>query len=175
MTDLFVQPKPRIYTYEAMFMISQAEAARLGPAVELITSIVTRSGGEILAMRKWDERRLTYEIDKQKRACYILVYFRSLGETPGKIEHEVNLDERIMRVLVVKADHLSDEEIAVQDDRQGLVTEARLRAERGEEMDAKSAAVKLGAPEEDEDGEDDSPEDAAPEGQEGMDGEDAAG
>jgi len=28
-------------------------------------------------MRKWDERRLAYEIKKQKRGLYILCYFKA--------------------------------------------------------------------------------------------------
>jgi Ribosomal protein S6 len=114
-------------------------------------------------MRKWDERRLAFEIDKQKRGTYILAYANVPGDQVGHIERDVQISERLLRVLIVKADHLTAEEIAAQDDRQGLAVEAKLRAERGaaEEAETKSGKMRIGAPE---------PEKADDEG--GSDGED---
>ena len=132
--------------YEAMFLISQHEAASLGSAVEHIEEIINRSGGEIVAMRKWDERRLAYEIEKQKRGCYILAFVRGPGSCVAEIERLVNISERIMRVLVLRADHLTEEEIATHDDRSGLITEARAREERRGAEESKTSGVKLGAP-----------------------------
>ena len=53
--------------YECMFLISQGEAANLHAVVEHIGEILGKGGAEILALKKWDERRLAYEIEKQKR------------------------------------------------------------------------------------------------------------
>ncbi len=63
--------------YESMFLISQAEAADLKSAIAHIEEVLHRGDAEVVAMRKWDERRLAYEIDKQRRGVYILCYFRS--------------------------------------------------------------------------------------------------
>jgi small subunit ribosomal protein S6 len=120
-------------TYESMFLISQAEAADLNGIVAHIEEILRRGHAEVLAMRKWDERRLAYEIDKQRRGLYILCYFRAPTEHVAHIERDCNLTERILRVLILRADHLTDEEIASNDDRDGLSTEARLRAARAAE------------------------------------------
>ena len=106
--------------YEAMFLISQGEAADMNSIVEHLNEIFARSNAEVVAMRKWDERRLTYEIDKQRRAVYILCYFRAQTGAIARFERDCTLSERIMRVLVLKADHLSDEEIAAEDDRSSL-------------------------------------------------------
>ena len=116
--------------YESMFLISQAEAADLQGAVAHIEEILRRGDAEVVSMRKWDERRLAYEIDKQRRGVFILCYFRSPTNTISHIERDCTLSERIMRVMILTADHLSDEEIAAQDDRVGLVNEAKLRAEK---------------------------------------------
>lgn len=57
------------------------------------------------------------------------------------------ISDKIMRLMVTTADHLTDEEIAVNDDRKGLETEAKFKAEQGEVEDSKKAAtVRLGAP-----------------------------
>lgn len=151
-------PEPiRIGTYEVMFVISQAEAADLAGVVEHIDGLFARNGAERLAMRKWDERRLAYEIDKQKRAVYLLAYFRLPTDRLGGFERDCNLSERILRFLIIKADHLTAEEIASADAREELAIEARLRAERAAEREASSSAggvVSLGAPTRDDPGTD---------------------
>jgi small subunit ribosomal protein S6 len=120
----------RISVYEAMFLINQSEAADFNGAIAHIEEILHRGQAELVSMRKWDERRLAYEIDKQRRGVYILTYFRAPTKSVAHIERDCNLSERIMRVLILSAEHLTDEEIASQNDREGLKVEARLRAER---------------------------------------------
>ena len=65
----------RTSNYEGMFVIGQAAAADFGGAIAHVRQSIEKHGGSIIAMKKWDERRLAYEIDKQKRAVYLLVYF----------------------------------------------------------------------------------------------------
>ncbi|MFG0244053.1 MAG: 30S ribosomal protein S6 [Phycisphaerales bacterium JB054] len=127
--------------YEAMFLVSQSEAADLGSIVARIEEILHRSGAEIVAMKKWDERRLAYEIEKQRRGVYFLVYFRAPTTAVAGIERDCNLGERIMRVMILNAEHLSDEEIALQDDRAGLGVEANLRRQEAEKAAAAEAAA----------------------------------
>ncbi len=120
-------PGRREYTYEAMFLLSQAVAADLGGAVDHVKEILARSQAEILAMRKWDDRRLAYEIDGQKRGVYILVYFKAFNDQLAHLERDCNLSEKILRMLILRADHLSTEEIQAADGRKELETEIRLR------------------------------------------------
>lgn len=144
MPEATVKTKP----YEAMFLLSQAVAADLSGAIEHIRGILDRSGATVVAMRKWDERRLAYEIDKQKRGFYLLVYFTGTGDIAGRIEAECNLSERIMRVLITTADHLTDEEIAHHDDRDTLFAEAKMRSERSPDAEeSRGTGARLGAPE----------------------------
>ncbi|VAX42639.1 hypothetical protein MNBD_PLANCTO03-1487 [hydrothermal vent metagenome] len=127
--------------YESMFLINQAEAADLQGAVAHIEEILCRGDAEVVSMRKWDERRLAFEIDKQRRGVFILCYFRSPTNTIAHIERDCTLSERIMRVMIMTADHLSEEEIAAQDDRVGLVNEAKLRAEKAATEAERAAPV----------------------------------
>lgn len=121
----------RVFNYEGMFLLSQAVATDLNGAVGHIREAIERAGGKIIAMKKWDERRLAYEIDKQKRGVYILVYFSAPAKNMGQIERSFNLSEKVMRHLVIRADHLTVEEMQLQDAQKELEIEARLRAERG--------------------------------------------
>ncbi len=99
--------------YEGMFLIDSAEAAKdWDGIIELITKILTKTDAEIVSIRKWDERPLAYSIRRCTRGTYILVYFRVEGPKISEIEHDVQLSERIMRALILKADHLTEEDIA---------------------------------------------------------------
>ena len=50
----------RINSYEVMFLISQAEATDFAGVIEHIDNLFQRAGAEVVAMQKWDERRLAY-------------------------------------------------------------------------------------------------------------------
>lgn len=122
--------KGRKYNYEAMFLLSQAQAADLGAAVEHLKEVIKHAGAELLAMKKWDERRLAYEVDKQKRGTYILSYFASDPVNVASIERSCNLSERILRTLITRCDHLTLDQIKATDGQQDLATEAELRRGR---------------------------------------------
>ena len=93
-------------------------------------TIMARGHAEILAMRKWDERRLAYEIRGQKRGTYILLYFKAPGKDVAHIERDCNLSERVLRTLILRADHMTEEQMRSADARKELEIEAKLRAER---------------------------------------------
>jgi small subunit ribosomal protein S6 len=132
-------PEKRTYTYEAMFLIGQAAAADLSGVIEHIKEILARGHAEIIAMRKWDERRLAYEIKKQKRGLYILCYFKAPNTDLPHIERDCNLSEKVLRALILRADHLTPDEMAAADGRVELETEAKLRAKALAEQPAQPA------------------------------------
>jgi small subunit ribosomal protein S6 len=123
-------PPTRTYAYEAMFLISQAVAADLSGAVAHINELLARAHAEVIAMRKWDERRLAYEIKKQKRGLYILAYFKAPNTSIAHLERDCNLSEKILRAMILRADHLTEDEMRAADAREALETEAKLRATR---------------------------------------------
>jgi small subunit ribosomal protein S6 len=134
-------PAIRTYTYECMFLLSQAVAADLAGALEHINAVLGRAKAEVLAMRKWDERRLAYEIDKQKRGVYILCYFKAPANLMSHFERDCNLSEKILRVMILRADHLSPDEIQARDGRDQLATEAKLRASEPPRTESVSAGA----------------------------------
>lgn len=138
----------RTGTYEVMFLASQAAAASFGDLVAHINHLLERANAEVVAMKKWDDRRLAYEIDKQKRGVYILAYINCPTDMVAHLERDVQISDQLLRVLVTSAEHLTEEEIKAHDDRTGLDTEAKLRAEQGDTADSEgSSKVRLGAPE----------------------------
>jgi small subunit ribosomal protein S6 len=123
-------PVKKTYQYEGMFLLGQAVAADFSGAIAHIKEIIARGHGQILAMKKWDERRLAFEIRGQKRGVYILVYFTAPGPDVAHIERDCNLSEKILRTLILRADHLSAEEVQTFDGQKELEIEAKMRAER---------------------------------------------
>jgi small subunit ribosomal protein S6 len=111
-----------------MFLLGQAAAADLTGSLEHIRELFNRNKCEVLAMRKWDERRLAYEVKKQKRGLYILAYFKAPGPNMTHFERDCNLSEKLLRTLVLRADHLTHDEITAADARDALETEAKMRA-----------------------------------------------
>ncbi|RMH26498.1 MAG: 30S ribosomal protein S6 [Planctomycetota bacterium] len=130
----------RTHHYEIMCLLRQTAAADLGAAVDHIRETLTRHGGEILAMSKWDERRLAYEIEKQKRGAYILTYATLPTASLAAIERDFNLSEIVLRYILLRADHLTVEEMQATDARQALADEIALRAERQREREEAKAA-----------------------------------
>jgi ribosomal protein S6 len=98
--------------YEAMFLLPGAAAAELEGSIKLVRDIVERHHGKILVIKKWDERKLAYEVTRQKRGLFILCYYQGPGASVAAIERDVNLSDQILRVLVTMADFLNPEEMA---------------------------------------------------------------
>jgi small subunit ribosomal protein S6 len=98
--------------YEGMFLVDSALAGSNWDGVNnAIKTILERVGAEIVSIRKWDDRKLAYEIHGKGRGVYILTYFRANGERIKEIEKAVQLSEQIMRVLILNAEHMTAEDI----------------------------------------------------------------
>lgn len=127
------QSKGRRFNYEAMFLASPAEAADLGGLVNHLKEVIARGDAELISLKKWDERRLAYEIKKNKRGVYFLAYFSCDPVNIEVIERACNLSERILRVLFTRADHLTLDEMKAADGQADLAAEAELRRAEPEE------------------------------------------
>ena len=97
-------------TYEAMFLLGPA-GAEPEKALALCRTPIERHGGSILVLKKWDERKLAYEVQGQKRGTYIIAFFTAPHASVALIERDVRLSDEILRVLVLKADHLNKTEM----------------------------------------------------------------
>lgn len=115
--------------YEGMFLFPQTAATNLQAAVDHVKMLLDRAGAQIISMRKWDERRLAYEIKGNKRGVYFLVYFRVAGSKLAFLERDCNLSEELLRVMITRADHIPLEQMEAVDGQAELADEIRLRRE----------------------------------------------
>jgi len=100
-------------TYEAMFLVDTAQATSNWEGVlSEINTLLGRAEAEVIGVHKWEENRLCYEIKGCKRGTYVLSYFHALPDAIQGLERDIQINEIILRVLVLRADHVSPEEMA---------------------------------------------------------------
>ena len=97
-------------TYEVMFLVD-AGAPSFEIACEPVNAMLARAGAKILSLKPWDERKLCYEIEGRKRGLYILCYVEMDAAKVIEFEHDCQLNEKILRILVLRKDKLTQEQI----------------------------------------------------------------
>lgn len=137
--------------YEGMFLFPQSQMGNLQAALDHLKDILRRGEAELISMRKWDERRLAYEIKGNKRGVYFLAYFKAPPMALRRIERSCNLSEMLLRSMITRADHLARDQMEAADGAAELADEIKLRAQE-------SAAEAARADRESPDQPDDSPE-----------------
>jgi small subunit ribosomal protein S6 len=100
----------RSNVYEAMIIFDSNRYARerAGMPAE-VEKMIQAGGGEVLVSRLWEERRLAYAINGQRKGAYWLIYFRGPSTMLTALNREWEINEGILRHLVLKVHpHLVD-------------------------------------------------------------------
>ncbi len=101
--------------YEGLFLVDSGLAAQdWQKMLDEVQRVMDRAGAEIVSLKKWDDRRMAYEIQGKVRGTYILVYFNCDTEKVKGIERDVQLSEILMRVMILRTDKMSDKDIEKQ-------------------------------------------------------------
>jgi small subunit ribosomal protein S6 len=91
--------------YEGMFILDSNRYSRDSAAVSgQIPEIIQKLGGEILASRLWEERRLAYPVNGHRKGTYWLTYFKLDGNQLANLNRQCQLSESILRTLILKVD-----------------------------------------------------------------------
>ncbi len=98
--------------YEGMFLFDNATMHQWSEIDAEVRRLCDRIGAELLVCLKFDERKLAYEVDKRKRGTYVLTYFDADPNRIVDLERDVQLNEVVLRVLVLRADSLKEERLA---------------------------------------------------------------
>jgi small subunit ribosomal protein S6 len=100
----------RLNVYEAMIIFDSNRYARerAGMPAE-VEKMIQAGAGEVLVSRLWEERRLAYAINGQRKGTYWLIYFRGPSSMLTALNREWEINEGILRHLVLKVHpHLVD-------------------------------------------------------------------
>ncbi|HEY5313731.1 MAG TPA: 30S ribosomal protein S6 [Pirellulales bacterium] len=91
--------------YEGMFILDSNRYGRDPSGVSSqISDLVTKLGGTMLVSRLWEERRLAYAINGQRKGTYWLTYFRLEGTKLATLNRECQINDNMVRSLVLKVD-----------------------------------------------------------------------
>jgi len=134
--------------YEGLFLVDSGEAAADWKGINnTIEKTLAKADAEIVSTKKWDERRLAYDIDGKSRGTYILTYFRGDPAKIGAIEKAVQLSEQIMRMLILRTDKMSAEDMEKASPLPTTETaDVATGAEKPARADAKIETVRASAP-----------------------------
>jgi small subunit ribosomal protein S6 len=69
-----------------------------------ISELITKRNGTVLVSRLWEERRLAYPINGQRKGTYWITYFNMDSTELATLNREIQLNENILRAMVLKID-----------------------------------------------------------------------
>ena len=78
-------------------------------AINKITDVIVKSGGEVLSTDNWGKKKLAYEISKHKMGIYVLFLFKAEASTPKKIEDYFKIFDPVLKFIIIK---LSKKQVA---------------------------------------------------------------
>ena len=94
----------RNQSYETIFVVTTANGDDAVKAtVEKFTTLIA-SNGEISQVNDWGKRRLAYPINDLTEGYYTLVYFTAPASFAAELERRYNIDDNILRAIVLKDD-----------------------------------------------------------------------
>jgi PTH1 family peptidyl-tRNA hydrolase len=98
-----IRARSSVAKYEGMFLIDNS---RVKPdpesCVGAVNDLLGRHRANVVRTDRWDERKLAYEINKQKRATYVLSHFELEPKEVIELRRDVNLNENFLRALILR-------------------------------------------------------------------------
>jgi len=91
--------------YEGLFIFDANRCAREPANVSgQLATMIQKHGGMVLASRLWEERRLAYPINGQRKGTYWLTYFKIDSSQIEPMRRECQINENVLRELMLKID-----------------------------------------------------------------------
>lgn len=101
-----------INAYECLFITDLTGGTEAAEAVANKFVERIEKNGEIIDVTTWGKRRLEYPINDKNEGYYTIVTFRAPSEYPAELERRLNIDEAVMRNLILKLDEAEAEKVA---------------------------------------------------------------
>jgi len=101
-----------VNSYECLFLIDPTKASTDMDGIKgQLHGTLEKYGAEILASRKWDDRKLAYPIRGHKKGVYHLTFFKADSKKMSEIDHDFRLNEFILRHMISVIDPKWQEEM----------------------------------------------------------------
>ena len=95
--------------YESVFLarpditVEQAEGL-----ADSFTKTIEDQGGKVVTQENWGLRGLTYRINKNRKAHYVMLNIDAPGPAIHEMERLMRINEDVIRYLTIKVDELND-------------------------------------------------------------------
>lgn len=91
--------------YEVMYILTpDLEEEQVNENIEWAKSIIESNNGKVEELKKWDRRRLAYEIDDYQEGQYMLGYFYGDIQTTSELERSFKLKDQVLRYMIIRVD-----------------------------------------------------------------------
>ncbi len=118
-----------INSYECLFIVDVTVGDDATNATVNKFMSLVEANPEVVDVAKWGKRRLAYPINDMPEGYYVVVTFKSAPEFPSEMDRLFNIDETIMRSMIVKLDYDAAEKKAAKLAAAEEATEAVAEAE----------------------------------------------
>src|SRR5258708_34374606 len=91
--------------YEHVFLARQdASTQQVEELTTQMTGIVAQLGGKVVKMENWGVRSLTYRMNKNRKAHFVLLNIDGPSAAVAEIERQERISEDVIRYLTVRVD-----------------------------------------------------------------------
>ena len=94
-----------INSYECLFIVDVTEGETVTDATVNKFMSLIEANAEVVDVAKWGKRRLAYPINDMPEGYYTVVTFKSEPAFPNELERLFNIDETIMRSMVIRLEY----------------------------------------------------------------------
>ena len=91
--------------YEHVFLARQdLSQAQVDALAENATKIVEDNKGTVVKTETWGLRTLTYKIQKNRKAHFVLLEIDAPGDTIAELERQTRMNEDVIRYMTIRVD-----------------------------------------------------------------------
>lgn len=95
--------------YEHVFLARQdASSQQVEELTSQMTGIVEQLGGKVTKTENWGVRSLTYRINKNRKAHFILLNIDAPSAAVAEVERQERISEDVIRYLSIRVDELEE-------------------------------------------------------------------
>ncbi|MFZ9658980.1 MAG: 30S ribosomal protein S6 [Arcobacteraceae bacterium] len=95
----------RIRHYETMFIVKTTlTEEEIKNQIDTVKANIEKNGGTIVSVDDMGNRELAYEIEKNKRGYYYVIYFQAPSESIIELERNYRVNESILKFMFIKFD-----------------------------------------------------------------------
>ena len=94
-----------INSYECLFIVDVTKGDETCDATVNKFLSMIEANAEVVDVAKWGKRRLAYPINDMPEGYYVVATFKTEPAFPAELERVFNIDETIMRSMIIRFEY----------------------------------------------------------------------